>query len=629
MASPQTSPLSLSLPPASSPAPTNQSQTPLTSPPSPQPPPPPPLPSQPLKSPHSTSPPPPIPTPSLPPNPPSARPSPHTISPPPPPPPSLPSQPLKPPHSTSPSPPIPTPSLPPNPPSARPSPHTIPPPTPPASPSLPSTPPTTPSGSLSPLALSPPSPQATNSPITSPPLPPHVSTGIVVGCFIGILAIVIGIYFVFCRRKNKHEKNEDYYFVASKVLPQHYSQKNVLRSRAHFLKVLPNPFPQPSHMSSKGRSGLLSPVSEIPSPRPGAALGFSCVVFTYDQLMVATNGFSEANLLGQGGFGYVHKGVLPGGQEVAVKQLKIDSHQGEREFQAEVETISRVHHKHLVSLVGYCVTGAERLLVYEFVSNKTLAFHLHGEEQPVMNWANRMKIAVGSAKGLAYLHEDCNPKIIHRDIKASNILLNSKFEAKVADFGLAKIFSDTTADITHISTRVVGTFGYLAPEYASSGKVTDKSDVYSYGVMLLELITGRLPISQAQSSTNIGLAEFARPLLSKARMVSNFDALVDPRLLGNYDLNEMTKMVACAAACVRYTACNRPPMSQIVHALEGHVSLTSLGEEMQPEHGNTYMKNMKSIFEGHGYGTSKYDIGNTSEFGRYPSSSSSESHQTN
>ncbi|KAM4074514.1 hypothetical protein ACJW30_10G099300 [Castanea mollissima] len=584
MASPQTPPLSLSPPPASSPPPTNDSQTPLTSPPSPPPPPPP--------------------------------------SPP------LPSQPLKPPHSTSP-PPIPTPSLPPNPPSARPSPHTIFPPTPPASPSLPRTTPTTPTGSLPPLALSPPSPQSTNSPITSPPLPPHVPTGILVGCFIGVLAIVIGIYFVFRRRKNKHEKNEDYCFVASKVLPQQSSQKNVLRSRAQFLKVLPNPFPQPSYMSSKGRSGLLSPVSEIPSPRPGAALGFSCVVFTYDQLMVATNGFSEANLLGQGGFGYVHKGVLPGGQEVAVKQLKIDSHQGEREFQAEVETISRVHHKHLVSLVGYCITGVERLLVYEFVSNKTLAFHLHGEEQPVMNWAYRMKIAVGSAKGLAYLHEDCNPKIIHRDIKASNILLNSKFEAKVADFGLAKIFSDTTADITHISTRVVGTFGYLAPEYASSGKVTDKSDVYSYGVMLLELITGRLPIGQTQSSTNMGLAEFARPLLSKARMDSNFDALVDPRLLGNYNPDEMTKVVACAAACVRYTACNRPPISQIVHALEGLVSLTALGEEMQPEHGNTYMGNMKSIFQGHGYGTGKYNSGTTREFGLYPSSSSSESQQTN
>ncbi|XP_022860279.1 proline-rich receptor-like protein kinase PERK1 [Olea europaea var. sylvestris] len=203
---------------------------------------------------------------------------------------------------------------------------------------------------------------------------------------------------------------------------------------------------------------------------------------------MATDGFSNANLLGQGGFGYVHRGVLPNGKKVAVKQLKSGSGQGEREFQAEVEIISRVHHKHLVSLVGYCITGTQRLLVYEFVPNNTLEFHLHGKGRPTMYWPTRLKIALGAAKGLAYLNEDCHPKIIHRYIKASNILLDFNFEAKVTDFGLAKFSSDTN---THISTRVMGTFGYLAPKYASSGKLTEKSDVFSFGVMLLELITGR------------------------------------------------------------------------------------------------------------------------------------------
>ncbi|KAI5441024.1 Proline-rich receptor-like protein kinase perk1, partial [Lathyrus oleraceus] len=158
--------------------------------------------------------------------------------------------------------------------------------------------------------------------------------------------------------------------------------------------------------------------------------------------------------------------------------------------------ISRVHHKHLVSLVGYCSTGFQRLLVYEFVPNNTLEFHLHGNGRPTMDWPTRLRIALGSAKGLAYLHEDCHPKIIHRDIKAANILLDFKFEAKVADFGLAKIASDLN---THVSTRVMGTFGYLAPEYAASGKLTDKSDVFSYGVMLLELLTGRRPVDKNQT----------------------------------------------------------------------------------------------------------------------------------
>lgn len=355
---------------------------------------------------------------------------------------------------------------------------------------------------------------------------------------------------------------------------------------------------------------------------------------------MATDGFSEANLLGQGGFGYVHKGVLPNGKEVAVKQLKAGSGQGEREFQAEVEIISRVHHRHLVSLVGYCITGSKRLLVYEFVPNNTLEFHLHGKGRPTMDWPTRLKIALGSAKGLAYLHEDCNPKIIHRDIKAANILLDLKFEAKVADFGLAKLSSDVN---THVSTRVMGTFGYLAPEYASSGKLTEKSDVFSFGVMLLEMITGRRPVDTTQSFMDDGLLDWARPLLLRATEDGVYDGLVDPKLRDNYDHNEMARMVACAAACVRHSARRRPRMSQVVHALEGEASLSDLNEGIRPGHSSVYSS----------YGSSDYDTAQynedlkkfrkmalasqeygseysepTSEYGLYPSGSSGDGQTT-
>ncbi|WOK93813.1 hypothetical protein Cni_G02514 [Canna indica] len=196
------------------------------------------------------------------------------------------------------------------------------------------------------------------------------------------------------------------------------------------------PPPPPNVISSSGGSRSNYSGSEVPLPPPssGVPLGLSKFAFTYEELAMATDGFSSANLLGEGGFGYVHKGVLRNGMEVAVKQLKTGSGQGEREFQAEVEIISRVHHRHLVSLVGYCIAGGKRLLVYEYVPNNTLEFHLHGKCGPTMGWPTRLKIAVGSAKGLAYLHEDCYPKIIHRDIKAANILLDYIFEAKAKPF---------------------------------------------------------------------------------------------------------------------------------------------------------------------------------------------------
>ncbi|KAF9690006.1 hypothetical protein SADUNF_Sadunf01G0151100 [Salix dunnii] len=324
----------------------------------------------------------------------------------------------------------------------------------------------------------------------------------------------------------------------------------------------------PSTSSSMGSD------KQHPPPTPGIALGYSQSTFTYEELAKATDNFSKANLLGQGGFGYVHKGILANGTVVAIKQLKSGSRQGEREFQAEIEIISRVHHRHLVSLLGYCITGAQRMLVYEFVPNKTLEFHLHENGRPTMNWSKTMRIAVGAAKGLAYLHEDCQPKIIHRDIKASNILIDNSFEAKVADFGLAKHYLDTE---THVSTRVMGTFGYMAPEYASSGKLTEKSDVYSFGVVLLELISGRRPVDRTQSCTDDSIVDWARPLLKQALEDGNLDAVVDPKL-EDYDFNEMTQMICCAAACVHHLGRFRPRMSQIVRALEGNMPLDELNE---------------------------------------------------
>ncbi|XP_070662972.1 putative proline-rich receptor-like protein kinase PERK6 isoform X2 [Malus domestica] len=350
-------------------------------------------------------------------------------------------------------------------------------------------------------------------------------------------------------------------------------------------------------MSSSNFSGPHGP--PLPPPHPNVAFGFNKSTFTYEELAAATSGFAQAKLIGQGGFGYVHKGVLPNGKEIAVKSLKAGSGQGDREFAAEVEIISRVHHRHLVSLVGYCLAGERKLLVYEFIANNNLEFHLHSADRPPLEWANRVKIALGSAKGLAYLHEDCHPKIIHRDIKAANILIDYSFEAKVADFGLAKLNQE---NVTHVSTRVMGTFGYLAPEYASSGKLTEKSDVFSFGIMLLELITGRRPVDLSGEYEEDTLVDWARPLCMKAIDTGDYSELLDRRLENNYNQEQVARMVACAAASVRHSAKKRPKMSQIVRALEGDVSMEDLHEGIKGQLGSSGSPSMASSeFEADSY----------------------------
>ncbi|KAH1057207.1 hypothetical protein J1N35_035272 [Gossypium stocksii] len=602
----------------------------------------------------------------------AASPPPSTSSTPPP------ATPSAPPPSTTPSPPTPSASSPP--PSSSTSPST---PTPPLSsspsPPSPSTS-TTPRGSGTP-SRPPPSrssgnpsrpPPSRSSGTPSRPSPPSgssngVSTGLVIGIAIGGVGIllVLSLFCICCKKNSRRRRRDDESYYMPPLPPgpkddpyggQHYRvQQNppppVNQSSAVPTKPSPPPVtawrpqampPPPLFMSSSGGSGSNYSGSEnpLPPPSPGIVLGFSKNRFTHEELARATDGFSDTNLLGQGGFGYVHRGVLPNGKQVAVKQLKAGSGQGEREFHTEVEIISRVHHKHLVSLVGYCISGTTRMLVYEFVPNNTLEFHLHGKGRLTMDWPTRMRIALGSAKGLAYLHEDCHPKIIHRDIKAANILLDFKFEAKVADFGLAKFSSDAN---THVSTRVMGTFGYLAPEYASSGKLTDKSDVFSFGVMLLELITGHRPVGSSYREDS--LVDWARPLLTRAMEDGNYDSLADPKLQKEYNHNEMTRMVACAAACVRHSARRRPRMSQIVRALEGDASLSDLNEGVTPGQSSVYSSYESSYYDTNQYNedmkrfrrmaldTQEYAASSeyseaTSEYGLYPSGSSYEGQTT-
>ncbi|TKY69862.1 Proline-rich receptor protein kinase PERK12 [Spatholobus suberectus] len=306
---------------------------------------------------------------------------------------------------------------------------------------------------------------------------------------------------------------------------------------------------------------------------PAQQMNTGPVVFTYDKVAEITNGFSRENIIGEGGFGYVYKSSMPDGRVGAVKMLKAGSGQGEREFRAEVDIISRVHHRHLVSLIGYCLSEQQRVLIYEFVPNGNLNQHLHGNEWPILDWPKRMKIAIGAARGLAYLHEGCNPKIIHRDIKSANILLDEAYEAQVADFGLARLTDDAN---THVSTRVMGTFGYMAPEYATSGKLTDRSDVFSFGVVLLELITGRKPVDTMQPIGEESLVEWARPLILRAVETGDFGELVDPRLERQYVDSEMFRMIEAAVACVRHSAPKRPCMVQVSRALDSGDQLCDL-----------------------------------------------------
>lgn len=293
----------------------------------------------------------------------------------------------------------------------------------------------------------------------------------------------------------------------------------------------------------------------------GAKKSATWRIFSLQELHSATNNFNYDNKLGEGGFGSVYWGQLANGDQIAVKRLKVWSTKAEMEFAVEVEILGRVRHKNLLSLRGYCSEGHERLIVYDYMSKLSLLSHLHGQfaTDSTLNWHNRMKIAIGSAEGLAYLHHHATPHIIHRDVKASNILLDENFEAQVADFGFAKLIPNGA---THITTGVKGTLGYLAPEYAMWGKVSESCDVYSYGIVILELISGKKPIERVDTARRT-IVEWAGPLVLQGRCRN----LVDHKLKDNYDEEELVRLIQVAALCAQNSPENRPTMQEVVGML--------------------------------------------------------------
>ncbi|XP_015897184.1 putative serine/threonine-protein kinase [Ziziphus jujuba] len=290
-------------------------------------------------------------------------------------------------------------------------------------------------------------------------------------------------------------------------------------------------------------------------------------MLSYNSLRSATGNFHPSSRIGGGGYGVVHRGVLRDGTQVAIKSLSVESKQGTNEFLTEISMISTIRHPNLVELLGCCVEGNHRILVYEYMENNSLASCLLGlkRKHAALDWPRRSLICRGTASGLAFLHEEAEPNVVHRDIKASNILLDGNFHPKIGDFGLAKLFPD---NVTHVSTRVAGTVGYLAPEYALLGQLTKKADVYSFGVLMLEIISGRSSSKAAFGEELLVLVEWTWKLREEGRLLE----IVDPELT-EYPESEVTRFIKVALFCTQAAARQRPNMRQVEQMLSKEVHL--------------------------------------------------------
>ncbi|VVA90390.1 unnamed protein product [Arabis nemorensis] len=301
-----------------------------------------------------------------------------------------------------------------------------------------------------------------------------------------------------------------------------------------------------------------SPLSGLPESHLGWGHWF-----TLRDLEIATNRFSKENVIGEGGYGVVYRGELTNGTHVAVKKIMNHLGQAEKEFRVEVDAIGHVRHKNLVRLLGYCIEGTHRILVYEYMNNGNLDEWLHGamRQHGYLTWEARMKVLICTSKALAYLHEAIEPKVVHRDIKSSNILIDDRFNAKVSDFGLAKLLGDGKS---HVTTRVMGTFGYVAPEYANTGLLNEKSDVYSFGVLVLEAVTGRDPVDYARPANEVNLVEWLKMMVGSKRL----EEVTDPNMAVKPTTRALKRVLLTALRCIDPDSEKRPKMSQVVRMLE-------------------------------------------------------------
>ncbi|KAF7123852.1 hypothetical protein RHSIM_Rhsim12G0060800 [Rhododendron simsii] len=352
--------------------------------------------------------------------------------------------------------------------------------------------------------------------------------------------------------------------------------------------------------SSKGKSA-----ESLPTPRSEGEILSSPNVkaFSFNELKNATRNFRPDSLLGEGGFGYVFKGwidehtltaVKPGsGMVIAVKRLKPEGFQGHKEWLTEVNYLGQLRHPNLVKLVGYCFEGDNRLLVYEFMPKGSLENHLFRRGAEPLPWATRIKVAIGAARGLSFLH-DAEVQVIYRDFKASNILLDSDFNAKLSDFGLAK--AGPTGDRTHVSTQVVGTHGYAAPEYVATGRLTTKSDVYSFGVVLLELLTGRSAVDKSKLGAEQNLVDWAKPYLGDKRKVFR---IMDTKLAGQYPQKAAYTASTLALQCLCVEPRLRPRIIDVLEMLEQVQAPKTASKTSISDHQTVSDSNRKSPSRSH------------------------------